>query len=274
MQTGSTHATPHGHARRTPFVGGNWKMNTELASAVELAEAVSRGVSEGSHAAVTKVDVAVFPPSVYVQAVGHALGHRSVMLGAQDCSAEDGGAFTGQVSANMLTDLGVQTVLVGHSERRHGLGESDDLLARKVRIALDYGLIVVLCIGETLAEREAKRHLEILSQQLHEDLADVETDDLRQLVVAYEPVWAIGTGRTATPQDAQSAHAHVRATLATLFGADHAAAIRVIYGGSMNGKNAAELLAMPDIDGGLVGGASLKPDEFVQICAAAAASVG
>ena len=264
-------------AHRTPFVGGNWKMNTELATAAELAEAVSTGVADASkgRAIVETVDVAVFPPFPYLQGVGHALGHRSVLLGAQDVSAEDGGAFTGQVSANMLTDLGVQTVLVGHSERRHGSGhglaEDDELLARKVRIALDYGLIAVLCIGETLGERKAGEHLGILERQLREGLGDVEGDDLRQLVVAYEPVWAIGTGNTATPKDAQEAHAHCRAVLGGLFGAEAAAGLRIIYGGSMNLGNAAELLRQPDIDGGLIGGASLKPVDFLGICAAAAA---
>ena len=257
-------------AQRTPFVGGNWKMNTELATAIELADTISRGVSEGGAPATARVDVALFPPFPYLQAVGRELGLRSVMLGGQDCSAEDVGAFTGQVSANMLTDLGAQTVLIGHSERRHGLGESDELLARKLRIALDYGLIGLLCVGETLSEREATRHLEVLDQQLRDSLADVEPDDLRQLVVAYEPVWAIGTGRNATPQDAQAAHAHVRSVLGDLFGRDGAASIRIIYGGSVNAKNAAELFAQPDIDGGLIGGAALKSDDFVVICNAAA----
>jgi triosephosphate isomerase len=261
---------------RIPFVGGNWKMNTELATAVELAEAVSEGVSpaaavaQGAHGIVEKVDVAVFPPFPYLQAVGRALGHRSVLLGAQDVSAEDGGAFTGQVAAHMLSDLGVQVVLVGHSERRHGLGEGDDLLARKTRIALDYGLIVVLCIGETLAERNAGRCFEILGRQLRGGLAEVEGDDLRQLVIAYEPVWAIGTGTTATPADAQAAHAEIRSILAGEFGAQAANGIRIIYGGSVNAANAAELFAAPDIDGGLIGGASLKPADFLSICRAAA----
>ncbi len=245
-------------------------MNLELASAVELAEGVSRSVSDGSRPVVQGVDVAVFPPFVYLQAVGHALGHRSILLGAQDVSAEDGGAFTGQVSANMLTDLGVQVTLIGHSERRHGLGEADDLLARKVRIALDYSLIVVLCVGETLAERRGGEYLAILERQLREGLVDVEPDDLRQLVIAYEPVWAIGTGNTATPADAQAAHAHVRSVLGTLFGKELAAGVRVIYGGSVNAANATELFRQPDIDGALVGGASLKVDDFAAICRAAA----
>jgi triosephosphate isomerase (TIM) len=267
------------NARRIPCVGGNWKMNTERASARALAEAISQGASAispaGSPAAgraiADAVDVILFPPFPYLESVGETLGQRSLLLGAQDVSAEDGGAFTGQVSANMLADLGVQAVLVGHSERRHGLGETDDLLARKTRIALDYGLIVTLCIGETLAERRAHEHLAVLDRQLREGLADVEPDDLGQLVVAYEPVWAIGTGNTATPADAQAAHAHVRGVLAAIFGPAAADALRIIYGGSMNPGNAAELLRQPDIDGGLIGGASLKPADFLAIASEAAA---
>jgi len=262
-------------------------MHTELATAVELAEVVSEGVSTPptsggrpagpaapiERAIVEHVDVAVFPPVPYLQAVGHALGHRSVLLGAQDVSAEDIGPYTGQVSANMLTDLGVQTVLIGHSERRHGLGESDELLARKTRIALDYGLIVVLCVGETLAERTAGDYLNVLRRQVREGLVEVESDDLRQIVIAYEPVWAIGTGNTATPDDAQTAHTQLRGMLEELFGAEAAARLRIIYGGSMNAGNAEELFRCPDIDGGLIGGASLKPSEFIAICAAAGGRV-
>ncbi len=267
------------NARRIPCVGGNWKMNTERASARALAEAISAGVSAppvagpaaGGQPIAERVDIIVFPPFPYLESVGETLGQRSVMLGAQDVSAEDGGAFTGQVSANMLADLGVQAVLVGHSERRHGLGETDDLLARKTRIALDYGLIVTLCIGETLAERRAHEHLAVLERQLREGLADVEADDLGQIILAYEPVWAIGTGNTATPADAQAAHAHVRGVLAAIFGEPAAQALRILYGGSMNAANAAELLRQPDIDGGLIGGASLKPADFLAIAAAAAA---
>ena len=262
-------------ARRIPCVGGNWKMNTDRATARSLADAISEGVSspraETGATIADRVDVIVFPPFPYLETVGDALGQRSILLGAQDVSAEDGGAYTGQVSANMLADLGVQAVLIGHSERRHGLGETDDLLARKTRIALDYGLIVTLCIGETLPERRAQEHLRVLERQLREGLADVEADDLGQIVIAYEPVWAIGTGNTATPADAQAAHAHVRSVLSEIFGAPAAAALRVIYGGSMNPANAAELLRQPDIDGGLIGGASLKPADFLAIAAAAAA---
>jgi triosephosphate isomerase len=251
---------------RTPFVGGNWKMNTTLATAVELAEAVSGEVAD----AVERVDVAVFPPFPYLQAVGHALGHRSVLLGAQDCSAEEPGAFTGQVAAAMLDDLGVQVVLVGHSERRHGLGESSQLIGRKLRMALDFGLIGMLAVGETLSEREGGRLREVVVGQLDAALAEIEAEDSRQLVIAYEPVWAIGTGRNATPAQAQEAHGLIRDTLRSRYDDRFADSLRILYGGSMTAANAADLLAQPDIDGGLVGGASLKPADFAAICRAAA----
>ena len=252
--------------RRTPFVGGNWKMNTTLATAVELAEAVSRDVAD----AIERVDVAVFPPFPYLQAVGHALGHRSVMLGAQDCSAEEAGAFTGQVAASMLDDLGVQVALVGHSERRHGLGESNELIGRKLRTAIDYGLIGLLAVGETLSERDAGKVRDVVLGQLSAALDEVEADDLRQLIIAYEPVWAIGTGRTATPVQAQEAHQLIRDALRSRYDAPFADSVHILYGGSMTASNAADLLAQPDIDGGLVGGASLKPADFAAICRAAA----
>lgn len=257
---------PPGPHRRTPFVGGNWKMNTTLATAVELAEAISQGVADS----VERVDVAVFPPFPFLQAVGHALGHRSVLLGAQDCSAEEPGAFTGQVAAAMLDDLGVQVALVGHSERRHGLGESNQLIGRKLRMALDYGLIGLLAVGETLPERDAGRLREVVVDQLDAALTDIDSEDFRQLVIAYEPVWAIGTGRTATPDQAQEAHRLIRDTLRSRYDAPFADSVRILYGGSMTAANAADLLAQPDIDGGLVGGASLKPADFAAICRAAA----
>jgi triosephosphate isomerase len=259
-------SNPIGPPRRTPFVGGNWKMNTTLVTAVELAEAVARGVAES----VERVDVAIFPPFPYLQAVGHALGHRSVLLGAQDCSAEEPGAFTGQVAAAMLDDLGVQVALVGHSERRHGLGESNALIGRKLRTAIDYGLIGMLAVGETLSERDSGRLHGVVVAQLDAGLADIETDDIHQLVIAYEPVWAIGTGRTATPEQAQEAHRLIRETLRSRYDARFADSIRILYGGSMTASNATDLLAQPDIDGGLVGGASLKPADFAAICRAAA----
>jgi len=260
----TSHGTP---ISRIPFVGGNWKMNLDLARSVELAETVAAEVA----ASVASVDIAIFPPFPYLQAVGRALGHRSLLLGAQDCSAEEEGAFTGQVSPAMLDDLGVAAVIVGHSERRRGLDESNELIGRKLRLALDYGLIGVLAVGETLPEREDGRLEEVVLGQLGAALEEVEADDLRQVVIAYEPVWAIGTGRTATPAQAQESHALIRSVLRSRYDDGFADAVRILYGGSVTAGNAADLFAQPDIDGGLVGGASLKPADFAGICRAAAA---
>ncbi|HMN96540.1 MAG TPA: triose-phosphate isomerase [Phycisphaerales bacterium] len=254
------------HAR-TPFVGGNWKMNADLAAAVELADDVVAGCRD----AATAVDIAVVPPFPYLQAVGRTLGHSGLLLGAQNLWPEPNGAFTGEVSAEMLVDLGVAAVIVGHSERRHIVGESDELVARKLRSALDASLWGILCVGETEAQRDSGETDKIVLGQLASALDDVEAEDLRQLVVAYEPVWAIGTGKTATPADAQAVHATIRAFLADRYHRDFSDQVRVIYGGSVNARNAAELFAQPAIDGGLIGGASLKAEEFAAISRAAAA---
>lgn len=252
---------------RMPFVGGNWKMNTDLASAVELADDVNAGCAE----LIQHVDVALFPPFPYLLPVGKALGHGGVILGAQDVYHEPDGAFTGEVSVDMLTDLSVNVVLTGHSERRHILGEDDDLVNRKTLAALDGALWVVLCIGETLEQRERGETDAINLRQLRAGLEGVPPEQAtRQVIIAYEPVWAIGTGRTATPDDAQAAHRVIRGELASLCGHEAAQMIRIIYGGSVKPSNAAALAAQPDIDGFLVGGASLKADEFIAIVRAAA----
>jgi triosephosphate isomerase len=249
-----------------PVVGGNWKMHTDLASAVELADDVVAGCAD----VVERCDVVLFPPFPYLQAVGHTLGHHGLALGAQNVHWEASGAFTGEVSAPMLADLNVATVLAGHSERRHVMGEDDAQVNRKVLAALAGGLSVVICVGETLRQREAGAADAVNAGQLRAGLADVSAADLRRLVIAYEPVWAIGTGRTATPEDAQAAHAAIRSTLASLYDDSIAAATRIQYGGSVKASNAPDLFAQPDIDGGLIGGASLQADEFVAIVHAAA----
>ena len=254
-------------AQRKPFVGGNWKMNLLSADAVALARAVSLTDDREARA----VDIAVFPAFPHLGAVGGAL-RSSIGLGAQDCSAEKQGAFTGQVSASMLRDVGCSSILIGHSERRHGLGEHDALLSRKVARALESSLIPVLCVGETLAEREAGRANAVIDAQLRGSLAGHAETALSTLVVAYEPVWAIGTGRTATPEDAAAAHRAVRQTLSDMYSARFAEQTRVIYGGSVNAKNAADLFAREEIDGGLVGGASLVVADFAAIIRAAASA--
>lgn len=240
-------------------------MNTDLASAVELAD----DVVAACEPMLAKVDVAVFPPFVYLQAVGRTLGHSNVLLGAQDVFHKANGAFTGEISTDMLVDLGVKIVLAGHSERRHVIGESDEMVNQKLRAGLGAGLQVILCVGETMEQRQAGQTDEVNIRQITAGLREVDAEDLRRVVIAYEPVWAIGTGLTATPSDAQAAHVTIRRTVGTLFDAEAAGAIRIQYGGSVNAGNAGELFVQPDIDGGLIGGASLKAGDFAAIVGAA-----
>ena len=244
---------------RTPFVAGNWKMNTDRAGGVELAKAVA------GHG-VTGVDVGCAPPFVYLSAVKEALG-TSALLGAQDIYFEQSGAFTGEISADMLKDVGCDFVIVGHSERRHVIGEHTELLAKKAAAVYNAGLTLVHCVGETLEERDGDRTLSVVEQQLAE--LSPKMDDPSRLVIAYEPVWAIGTGRTATDEQAQEVHAYIRTELAEEWDPGFADRVRIIYGGSVKPDNAAGLMAQPDVDGALVGGASLKADQFLPIIKAA-----
>jgi len=251
--------------QRHPIIGGNWKMNLDRASAVALAEGIVAGRAEAGPGC----DVAVFPPFPYLEAVGAVLRGGPVALGAQDVSPEPSGAFTGEVSTAMLLDLGVTVVLVGHSERRHVIGEDDSLVNAKLRATLAAGLDAVLCVGETMEQREAGRTREVIEGQLEAGLAGVEIALLGHLVIAYEPVWAIGTGRTATPDDADEGHAVLRECLGGLYDPLTAAAVRIQYGGSVKPQNAGELIDREQIDGFLVGGASLKIDSFLEIIRAA-----
>jgi triosephosphate isomerase len=238
---------------RKPLVAGNWKMHGSRAENADLVRQLLDLVNPESVA-----EVLVCPPFVYLWETGRMLKDTDVALGAQTVCAEALGAFTGEVSGAMLRDVGCSYVLVGHSERRQLYGESDALVARKFVAAQAQGLVPVLCVGETLEEREGGRTNEVVARQL----------DAVRAVIAYEPVWAIGTGRTASPEQAQEVHAMIRAKVAAL-DATIAASVRILYGGSVKASNARELFAMADIDGGLVGGASLKAEEFAQICAAA-----
>ncbi|MDA0294621.1 MAG: triose-phosphate isomerase [Planctomycetota bacterium] len=253
---------------RRPYVGGNWKMHGELAAAVELTENLVAAIGN----TVIEVDIAIFPPFPYLQAVGHALGHAAILLGGQDCAAHLEGAHTGQTSPAMIADLGGKVALVGHSERRHELGESDAVVAAKARAALAAELQPVICVGETLAQREAGNALQVVEKQVRAALEGLSAPQVGRVVVAYEPVWAIGTGMTATPDDAQSAHAMIRTLLCELYDTQLAGSVRIIYGGSVKAANAAELFAAPDVDGGLIGGASLKVEDFSSICRAASSS--
>ena len=248
---------------RKSFVAGNWKMNTTAQGAVQLARAVAEG------AGALQADLAVCPPFVYLGAVAAALQGSRVALGAQNMYFEPKGAFTGEVSAAMLKDLGCRCVILGHSERRHILGERDDLIRAKVQAAVAAGLDPILCVGETLEERDAHRMLAVVERQVREGLSGTAGDAARRVTIAYEPVWAIGTGRNATPEQAQEAHAAIRKLLAALFGKDVAESIRIQYGGSVKPENARAILSQPDVDGALVGGASLEADSFLDIARAA-----
>lgn len=252
--------------RRRPYVGGNWKMNTDLASAVELAD----DVASGCEGLIERCDVAVFPPFPYLQVVGKTLGHHGVKLGAQDVYPEYRGAFTGEVGLDMLLDLNVSVVLVGHSERRHIMSEDDEQVNRKLLASLEAGLDVILCVGETLEQRHASQTEAVNLRQLKAGLRGVDQQQIRHVTIAYEPVWAIGTGVTAKPEDAEAVHRLIRADLQQMF-RDAADMVRIMYGGSVKGGNAKELFEQPTIDGGLIGGASLNAQEFLTIVKAAAA---
>ena len=252
---------------RKPFVVGNWKMNTDSQSSVSLAKQIASGSSE---MAGQGVRVAVCPPFIYLQAVARALSASSIAVGAQDLYIETKGAFTGEISASMIKDIGCSYVLCGHSERRHVIGESDELINKKVTAAINGGLLPIFCVGEMLEEREASRTSEVVSGQMKSGLAGLGAEKVSAVTVAYEPVWAIGTGLTATPQQAQEVHALIRELLTEMYGGQPAEEIPILYGGSVKPENAAELMAERDINGLLVGGASLKADDFVAIIKAAA----
>jgi triosephosphate isomerase (TIM) len=246
---------------RTLLIAGNWKMNPAAhADAVALAQAVKSGVGQS-----TAVRVVLCPPAVFLGQVDSVLAGTPIGLGAQNMHWEVGGAYTGELSAPMLVDAGCTHVILGHSERRHGMGETDEMVNRKLKAALDARLIPIVCLGETKDERLGDRTERVLLTQLSSSLAGISSDIMAGTVLAYEPVWAIGTGLTATPEQAQSAHQFIRGWLAQQFGAATAGRVVVQYGGSVKPDNAAELLACPDIDGALVGGASLKAADFLAI---------
>jgi len=248
---------------RKPLVAGNWKMHGSRAENADLVGSLLDRLRPEWQA-----EVMVCPPFVYLLETGRQLKGHGVLLGAQTLCAEPQGAFTGEVSAAMLKDVGCTHVIVGHSERRHLFRESDAAVARKFVAAQANGLVPVLCLGETLEERESGKTWEVVSRQLEAVVSVSGIDAFTRAIIAYEPVWAIGTGRNATPEQAQEVHAMIRGRLASLSGTI-ADSVRILYGGSVKAANARELFSMPDIDGGLVGGASLKAEEFAQICAAA-----
>jgi triosephosphate isomerase len=249
---------------RRPVVAGNWKMHGSRSANQALLSDLERRLRPE-----WPIDVVVFPPYVYLADAARILDEGQIRVGAQDVCAEAGGAFTGQVSASMLKDVGCRYVIVGHSERRRLYHEDDALVARKFAAVLQVGLTPLLCVGETLEEHEAHQAEAVVARQIDAVIAMNGIGGFAHAIVAYEPVWAIGTGRTASPQQAQAVHAYLRSRIAVQ-DANIARHLRILYGGSVKGGNAAELFVMPDVDGGLVGGASLSADEFQQISAAAA----
>jgi triosephosphate isomerase len=251
---------------RQTLVAGNWKMNGARADAAELAAEVVSGLA----GVAGKGDVAICPPFLLLDVVNAVIAGSSVQLGAQNVAIEESGAFTGEVSAEMLRDAACDMVIVGHSERRALYGEDNNVVARKFMRSQAAGLTPILCVGETLEERERGATETVIAGQLDAVLEAAGEESLNNSVVAYEPVWAIGTGRTASPEQAQAVHAFIRGRIAAA-SADAGAAVRILYGGSVKPDNAADLFAAADIDGGLIGGASLKAGDFVAICVAAAA---
>lgn len=246
---------------RKLFVAGNWKMNTSLTEATALAAGLAEKIGS-----LDSVDTAICPPFVYIRAVVEAVSGSNIAVGAQNLFYESNGAYTGEISTDMLKDVGCRYVILGHSERRHVIGETDEIVNRKVIKALADGLDVIFCVGELLEEREASRTDEVVARQVRIGLEGIDGVGLAErLTIAYEPVWAIGTGKTATPDQAQEVHAMIRGLLAEVYDSQLAEAIRIQYGGSVTPSNAMELLSQSDVDGALVGGASLSVADFVSI---------
>jgi triosephosphate isomerase len=246
---------------RKKIIAGNWKMNTNADSSLELAKEI---VSE-SASVPSDVTLIAGVPFLFIQQVQYVAQNTNLAIAAQDCAATKNGAYTGEVSAEMLQSAGVPYVILGHSERREYFGESHSIIQSKVNRALEVGLQVIFCCGEVLADRKAGNEFKVVEQQIDESLFDLTPTDFERIVIAYEPVWAIGTGETASPEQAQEMHAFIRKLIATKYGESIANATSILYGGSMKPENAKELLAQSDIDGGLIGGASLNADSFITI---------
>ncbi len=250
---------------RKKLIAANWKMNMTPASAAELIGALRANIQRDAGELLTDRQVLVAPPAILIPEVAAALNGSPILLGAQNMHYEEKGAFTGEISPLMLKAFGVTHVILGHSERRHVFGENDILIGKKVRSAINHGLVPILCIGETQEEHDRGRAIEVVLRQMEGGLADVTDEEAAAIVMAYEPVWAIGTGRTATPQQAESIHGAVRGAFNERFGHDPAQVVQILYGGSVNDENVDSLLSKPDIDGALVGTASLKADSFARI---------
>lgn len=246
---------------RRKVVAGNWKMNKDLSGTIELISAIKNELSKSE----TSTEVIVCPPFTSLESANTVLKGSSIKLGAQNMHYEDNGAFTGEISAEMLKSVGCQYVILGHSERRTLFGESNEMINKKIKKAVSAGLKPIFCVGETLEERESGSTEKVVETQIREGLSGLSETELSELIIAYEPVWAIGTGKTATPQQAQDVHQFIRNLISELFSSNFADKLVIQYGGSVKPDNAAELFSQPDIDGGLIGGASLKADAFLAI---------
>jgi len=249
---------------RRPFIAGNWKMNMDSEGTGSLIHGLIPEVAD-----LDEADIAVCPPNVYLHKAVYLTRDSNIRVGAQNCYSESSGAFTGEIAPEMLKDIGCTYVIMGHSERRHIFGETDEMINRKVKKALSANLSVILCVGELLEEREANRTEAVVEEQLTGGLKDLSDKMFSRITIAYEPVWAIGTGKTATPDQAQEVHAFIRKWMEGQYGTEVADRIRIQYGGSVKPENAKDLLGQQDIDGALVGGASLKADSFSAIVKAA-----
>jgi len=245
---------------RRPIIAGNWKMNKTIGDAVELVEALKPQVAD-----VTDVDIVVGPPFIALAAVAKVIENTNIALAAQNMYWEESGAFTGELSPIMLKDVGCQYAIIGHSERRQYFGETNEMVNNKVKAAHNYGLTPIVCVGEKLEERESNITEDVIKEQVVNGLAGLSEAEMLKTVMAYEPLWAIGTGKTATPDQAQEVHDFIRGLLAGIYSAETAEKVRIQYGGSVKPANIAELIAQPDVDGALVGGASLQADSFAQI---------
>jgi triosephosphate isomerase (TIM) len=251
---------------RTKIVAGNWKMNLTFQEADDLVYSIVEYMSENT---LEKVKVLICPPAPYLELASDLASDTELLVGAQNISQFESGAYTGEISAKMIATMGVGYAIIGHSERRKHFNESHEMLAEKVNQALKHNVTPVFCCGEVISERSAGNHFEVVSKQIHESLFHLPDADFARIVIAYEPVWAIGTGITATPEQAQEMHAYIRGLITEKFGTKMAKNAIILYGGSCNAANARELFSKPDVDGGLIGGASLKADEFIKIIQAA-----
>lgn len=246
---------------RKNIIAGNWKMNTTLPEGLALA----KGLNDALKGKTTKCDVVIGTPFTHLASIVEAIDTTKIGVAAQNCADKDKGAYTGEVSAAMVASTGAKYVILGHSERRQYYHETAETLKAKVNLALVNGLTPIFCIGEVLEEREAGKHFDVVDEQVKASLFDLSAEDFGKLVIAYEPVWAIGTGKTATAEQAQEIHAHIRKTIASKYGQQIADNCPILYGGSMNAENAKDLVAKPDVDGGLIGGASLSVEKFLPI---------